>query len=130
MENMPQMPSQLTPNQGQYPPQGYLPPVSGYPQMPPNQSYQQEPSQPNSTYMSGPQRARPPCMSHRSRGLRMILRGVLLVIGGTVLSIISYSCASSVADNGGTGYYTIFTGAIVIGAIYAIAGFFRWLLGC
>jgi hypothetical protein len=129
MENMPQMPSQLIPNQGQYPPQGYLPPVSGYPQMPPNQFYQQEPSLPNSTYMPGLQRAKPPRMSRRSRGLAMILRGVLLVVGGIVLSMISYSCASSIADNGGTGYYTIFTGAIVIGAMYAIVGFIRWLRG-
>jgi len=124
MEDMPQMPSQLTSNQGQYPPQGYLPPVSGYSQMPPNQSYQQEPSQPNVTSMPGP-----PHILRRNRGLGMILWGVLLVIGGTVLSIISYSYASSVANSGGSGYYTIFTGAIVIGAIYAIAGFFRWLLG-
>jgi hypothetical protein len=120
MEDMPQMSSQLTSNQGQYPPQGYLSPVSGYSQMPPNQSYQQEPSQPN---------VMPDSPHILRRGLGMILWGVLLVIGGTVLSIISYSCASSVANSGGTGYYTIFTGAIVIGAIYAIAGFFRWLLG-
>lgn len=59
----------------------------------------------------------------------MMLRGVILLVGGIVLSLISYSCASSAADNGGTGYYTIFTGAVVVGAIYAIVGFFRWIMG-
>ena len=68
-------------------------------------------------------------MRRRGRGLTMVLRGVILVVGGIVLSLISYSCASSVAENGGTGYYTIFTGAVVIGVIYTIIGFFRWITG-
>jgi hypothetical protein len=59
----------------------------------------------------------------------MMLQGVILVVGGIVLSLISYSCASSVAENGGTGYYTIFTGAVVIGVIYTIIGLFRWIAG-
>src|SRR5436853_6162225 len=94
------------------------------PQMSPNQSYQQVPSLPNQGLVPDPQPARPRRVSRRSRGLTMMLRGTILVVGGIVLSLISYSCASSVADNGGTGYYTIFTGAIVIGVIYAIIGCF------
>jgi hypothetical protein len=156
MESNSQMPSQSIPNQGQNSPpsqQGYSPPTQeGYPQIPPQpfsqqeqysppplqgyplsaqsysqptQPYQQRSSLPNQGLNSGrPQRVR-----RTSRGLTIMLRGVILVVGGIVLSLISYSCASSVAENGGTGYYTIFTGAVVIGVIYTIIGFFRWILG-
>jgi hypothetical protein len=116
MENNPHMPSQLPPNQG------YLP-ISL------SQPYQQMSSQPNQGPVSGSQSSRPRRVLRRSRGLTMMLQGVILIVGGIVLSLISYSCASSVADTGGAGYYTIFTGAVVIGAIYAIVGFLRWILG-
>ena len=128
----PQMPSQPTPNQGQYPPpsyQGYPPSSSGYPQMPPNQSYPQVPPQPNQGLAPSPQPARPRRVLRRSRGLRQMLVGVILVVGGILASVISYSFASSAAQSGSTAYYTIFTGAIVIGAIYTIVGFFRWIMG-
>jgi hypothetical protein len=58
-----------------------------------------------------------------------MLLGVILVVGGIVVSVISYSSAISAVGSGGTGYYIIFTGPIVIGAICAIVGFFRWLMG-
>lgn len=158
MESDPQMPFQPIPNQGQYSPDGYSPsaqgysqmssqrvsdqgqysspPYQGYPpsaqgysQMSPNQFYQQMSSLPNRGSMLGSQSGRPQRVLRKSRGRTMMLRGVILVVGGIVLSLISYSCASSVADNGGTGYYTVFTGTMVLGAIYAIFGFFRWILG-
>lgn len=131
-EGYPQMPSQPTIQQGQYPPpfnQGYPPSAQGYPQIAPNQPYQQMSSQPTQGPVSGSQPGRSRRVLRRGRGLTMMLRGVILIVGGIVLSIISYSCASSVADNGGTGYYTIFTGAVVIGVIYAIVGLVRWILG-
>lgn len=125
-EGHPQIPPQPFSQQGQYPPppfQEYPPSAQGYSQ--PTQPYQQRFSLPNQDLNSGrPQRVR-----RRSRGLTMMLRGVILVVGGIVLSLISYSCASSVAENGGTGYYTIFTGAVVIGVIYTIVGLFRWIAG-
>ncbi len=132
MESNPQMPSQAIPGQGQYPPppyQGYPPPVQGYPQVSPNQPYQQVPPQFNQGFVSGQQQARPRRVLRRSRGLRQMLVGVLLLVGGILASSISYSFASSAAQSGGTAYYTIFTGAIVIGAIYTILGFFRWIMG-
>ncbi len=128
----PQMPSQPTPNQGQYPSppyQGYPPSAPDYPQMPPNPSYQQVPSQPNQGLALSPQPARLRRVLRRSRGLRQMLVGGILVVGGILASVISYSFASSAAQSGSTGYYTIFTGAIVIGAIYNIVGFFRWIMG-
>jgi hypothetical protein len=156
MESNPQMPHQSAPNQGQDPHQGYAPSTQeaypqmsvqpgqypppspyqgyvaspqGYSQTVPNPPYQQMSPLPNQGPMSGSQSGRPPRILRRSRGLKMMLRGVILLVGGIVLSLISYSCASSAADSGGTGYYTIFTGAMIIGAIYAIFGFFRWIMG-
>lgn len=130
MENNPQTPSQLAPNQGQYLPpyQGYPPSAQGYPQMLPDQSYQQIPPQPNQGFVPDPQLARPRRVLRRSRGLALMLLGVILVVGGLVLSVISYSSASSTAESGGTGNYILFTGPVVIGAICAIVGFFRWIM--
>jgi hypothetical protein len=54
---------------------------------------------------------------------------MICVVVGIVISMISYSCASAVASSGGTGYYTVFYGAIAIGAIYLIVGLFKMLLG-
>jgi len=65
----------------------------------------------------------------RSRRLRQMLVGVVLIVGGILASVISYSFASSAAQSGSTGYYIIFTGAIVIGAIYTIIGFVCWIMG-
>ena len=79
--------------------------------------------------MPAPQQAGLRRVLCRSKGLRLLLLGIVLVIGGIVLSIISYSFANFTVNSGGTGYYTIFTGAVVIGAICAIIGFFRWILG-
>src|SRR5436853_7510636 len=85
VQGYPNMPSQPTPGPGQYPSppyQGYPPPVQGYLQMPPNQSYQQMPPQSNPGFVPSPQRARPWRVLRRSRGLRQMLVGVLLLVGG------------------------------------------------
>jgi hypothetical protein len=131
MENQPQMPSQPTSNQGQYPPpshQGFPPPAQGYPQMPSNQSYQDRFLQPNQEITLGLEPTQPQYVSRKNRELIIALLGVLLVVVGIILSTISYSLASSAINNGGTGNYIIFTGPIVIGIICAIGGFFRWIL--
>src|ERR1700736_2480840 len=89
-----QMPSQPPSQQGQYPPpsyQGYPPSTQGYAQISPNQPYQQMSSLPNQGPVSGPQSGRPRRVLRRGRGLTMMLRGVILVAGGIVLSVISYS---------------------------------------
>jgi hypothetical protein len=124
----PQIPSQPTPNQRQYPLsyQGYPPSAQGYQQMPPKQPYQQVSPQPNQGFVPSLQRARLWHALRRSRGLALMLLGGILIVGGIVLSVISYSFASSAAGNG---YYTIFTGPIVIGIICTIFGFFRWIMG-
>ncbi|HEY4035867.1 MAG TPA: hypothetical protein VGL94_18070 [Ktedonobacteraceae bacterium] len=132
MESNPQRPSQSVSNQGQYaspPNQGYPPSAQSYPQMPPNQSYQQAPPLPNQASMPDPQRAGLRGALSRSKGLRLLLLGIVLVIGSIVFSVISYSFAIFAVNSGGTGYYTIFMGAVVVGAICAIIGFFRWILG-
>ena len=131
MESNPQRPSQSAPNQGQYaspPYQGYPPSAQSYPQMSPNQSYQQVPPLPNQTSMPDSQRAGLRGALCRSKGLRLLLLGIVLVIGGIVLSVISYSFAIFAVNDGGAGNYTIFTGAVVMGAVCAIIGFFHWIL--
>jgi uncharacterized membrane protein len=131
MENQPQMPSQLTSNQGQYPPPSYqefLPPAQDYPQTPPNQFYQHRSLQPNQELTLAPQPTRLQHVSRKNRELIIAFLGVLLVVVGIMLSTISYSLASSAVNNGGTGNYIIFTGPIIIGTICAITGFFRWIL--
>jgi hypothetical protein len=103
---------------------GNAPSGQDYSQMPPNQSYQQVSPQPDQAV----QPTGLPRVSRRGRELIMMLLGVILAIGGIVLSVISYTSASSAVNNGGTGNYIIFTGPIVVGTICAIVGFFRWIL--
>jgi len=99
-----------------------------YQQIPPNQSSQQVSPLPNQGPVSDSQATVLPHVSHRGKGLTTMLLGVILAVGGIVLSVISYTSASSAINNGGTGNYIIFTGPIVIGIICAIVGFFRWIL--
>ncbi|HWS82955.1 MAG TPA: hypothetical protein VN207_01705 [Ktedonobacteraceae bacterium] len=131
MENKPQIPSQPIPNQEQSLPsseQENAPSGQDYSQMPPNQSDQQVSPLPNQGPVSDFQATGLPRVSRRGRGLTTMLLGVILAVGGIVLSVISYSSASSAINNGGTGNYIIFTGPIVIGTICASVGFFRWIL--
>jgi hypothetical protein len=65
----------------------------------------------------------------KTSGAAMMARGAMLTVVGIVISFISYSCASAVADNGGTGYYSVFYGIIVIGIIYFLIGLVRMLAG-
>lgn len=65
----------------------------------------------------------------KASGASMMARGALLTIVGIVISFISYFWASAVSDNGGTGYYTVFYGIIVIGIIYFLVGLVRMLAG-
>src|SRR5690348_12575094 len=115
MESNPQRPSQSAPNQGQYaspPYRGYPPSAQSNPQRPINQSYQQVPPQPNQTSMPVSQQAGLRDALRRSKGLRLLLLGLVLVIGGILLSVISYSFAVLAVNGGGAGNYTIFTGAV------------------
>jgi len=96
-----------------------------YQQIPPNQSSQQVSPLPNQGPVSDSQATVLPLVWRRGKGLTTMLLGVILAVGGIVLSVISYSSASSAINNGGTGNYIIFTGPIVIGIICAIVGFFR-----
>jgi len=110
------------------PERGNVPSGQDYSQMPPNQSDQQVLPLPNQGPVSDSQATGLPRVSCRGRGLTTMLLGVILAVGGIVLSVISYSSASSAINNGGTGNYIIFTGPIVIGTICASVGFFRWIL--
>ena len=60
-------------------------------------------------------------------GSALMLRGGLMAVVGIVVSIISYSAAQSQAETSGSGTYAVFSGLIVIGAIYFIMGLIRWL---
>ena len=130
-QNYSQMLTQPIVNPGQSPPsseQGNAPSGQNYSQMPPNQSDQQVSPLPNQGPVSDLQATGLSRVSRRGRGLTTMLLGVILAVGGIVLSVISYSSASSAINNGGTGNYIIFTGPIVIGTICASVGFFRWIL--
>jgi hypothetical protein len=78
------------------------------------------------TSLNPQQKAKP---RKRISGAAMMVRGAILAGIGIVISLISYAFASSAADSGGTGYYTVFYGMIVVGVIYLIVGFFRMLAG-
>jgi hypothetical protein len=65
----------------------------------------------------------------KTSGVSMMGYGALATIIGIIITGISYSQASAVAESGGIGHYTIFTGLIVVGIIYFIIGFFKMLAG-
>ena len=50
-----------------------------------------------------------------------------MAVVGTVITVISYSIAQSQAESGGSGTYVVFTGLIIVGAIYFLMGLVRWL---
>jgi hypothetical protein len=81
----------------------------------------------NNPYTSTNQQQNP--KPKKTSGAAMMARGAIFAAVGIVISMISYSCASAAADSGGTGYYTVFYGIIVIGIIYFIVGFFKMLAG-
>lgn len=70
---------------------------------------------------STPSRPRP--VRRRQSGLQQMLYGIVLAVIGVIATVISNAIASST----GSSTYIVFTGLIIVGVIYAIWGFFRWI---
>jgi uncharacterized membrane protein len=77
----------------------------------------------NNPQISSPQQGNRP--SGRRIGATMMLRGIIAVVLGIILTVI----AQAIADSTGSNFTVVFTGLVVVGALYTIAGFFRWLVG-
>jgi hypothetical protein len=55
----------------------------------------------------------------------MMMRGIIAAVLGVILTVI----AQAISDSTGSSFTVVFTGLIVVGVLYTIAGFFRWLVG-
>ncbi len=112
--SLPSQPAYQQPAPGQ--------PYQQYPQMPPNQAVP-----PNAQTAMPKRRAGRYSWMRNASGPALMVRGGLMAIVGIVITVISYASAQSQADTSGSGTYVIFTGVIVIGAIYFIMGLIRWI---
>jgi hypothetical protein len=77
----------------------------------------------NNPQISSPQQSTRP--SGRRIGATMMMRGIIAAVLGVILTVI----AQAISDSTGSSFTVVFTGLIVVGVLYTIAGFFRWLVG-
>jgi len=66
---------------------------------------------------------RPQTARSRQSGPQQMLYGLLLAVVGVILTVVARVIATSL----GASYTVVFSGLIVVGVIYAIIGFFRWV---
>ena len=71
---------------------------------------------------STPQRSR--AARPRQSGLQQMVYGLILAVAGVVLTIVARVVATSL----GASVTVVFTGLIIVGVVYAIVGFFRWIM--
>jgi len=67
---------------------------------------------------------RPRATRPRQNGFQQMVYGLILAAAGVILTIVAQAIATSL----GASVTIIFTGLIIVGVIYAIIGFFRWIM--
>jgi uncharacterized membrane protein len=67
---------------------------------------------------------RPRAARSRQSGLQQMVYGLVLAVVGVILTVVVRVIATSI----GASYTIVFSGLIAVGIIYALIGFFRWIM--